>query len=1110
VRRRDFLFRSSSTLLLSTGPLRAWDRLRALVDIGSETSPGALPGRPVDLASLGNLHSWTSAKLSGLIQKFQSSPDGSRQPLELADLPGRGPVDIGVEWPEFRTINKVVVRFASLAKAPAPFQATLEYWQGLSPWQGEWKEFNRRFLGIPAEKEGAVWEYSFAPCRTSKVRLLLQNRNGIEIEHFGVYGASQWMSGDVRIEWGHSGSDHTGLGHLEVYNGHISKIAPFGKTELHGALDWSSSASNGNVSGIVASMLYTWGMDVDRTILTVRSPGADYSFLPGEILADQPIYLPDFGVYLRNNSVNLDLAEFKKRGATRSRVCDAVARLPEQTLENASRVIRARRVELSFVGVDSNNQKFGVAPDGHLIVGAGTPSRGNPMNAIFGVFFDSAGAPTLFEKTPGSKKHLFQTVDPKHQELEEGWLPIITTRWSENDISFRRTDFGTLREMPAEVEESALRGDEPAVMISRLTITNPSVVPQVAEYYIKPWKAAHGPMPYRAIPSDIPTAWATILRENFVTVVDQDQEGALCFVDTHGRGKLSLDPGSGAVKYSEVLLPGEQVSVDVVIAGSPVPFADAPRLRGLDYERLQNATVRYWKKLLASGMTLEVPDRHMQNLFNATLHHFLLAMTKDAGRDEHYPNVAMLRYGSIGSESSPIMQALDMRGIHGRVESCLKAWLSTQGEAQPEGDYVSKQGGFYNFWPIYTIDQGAVLWALAEHYLYTRDQKWLQQVEQQIIDGCDFIIRERNRIMREQDAARPAWYGLAPAGCTADMRDWEYSFMLNGYFYLALKKCTAVLQDSDKNQAARIGSEAQDYLQAIRRVLKECTAISPVARLRDNTGVPSIPPYVGLRGLSTDVKDSVDPDLRHGYAYDATLGPFHLLKCEVLEPDSPEAGWMLNYLEDRFFLFTPLGSRVDLGQLGTDWFNLGGFEKLQPYYVHYQDAYLQRDQIPNFLRGFFNTLCSIADPMTLTFQEELDEEFGEGGEPHKTHEEAWFFHQFRFMLVMEMKDELFLARGTPREWMEHGKRIAVNKAPTYFGSLSYSIQSRVADGTIEANVVPPKRQHPKALYLRLRHPQKAAIKQVTLNGRSWNRFDPEKEWIEIPTDAGDVAVVAKY
>ena len=354
---------------------------------------------------------------------------------------------------------------------------------------------------------------------------------------------------------------------------------------------------------------------------------------------------------------------------------------------------------------------------------------------------------------------------------------------------------------------------------------------------------------------------------------------------------------------------------------------------------------------------------------------------------------------------------------------------------------------------------------------------------------------------------KPPYYGLAPAGCVADPRDWEYSFMLNAYFYLGLKKSAQVLRDVDPSQAQRIAAEAEDYLRTIRSVLKECVALSPVTRLRDGTSVPSVPSYVGLRGFSTDAKDSADPDRRHGYGYDSTIGPFHLLKGEVLGPNDQEVTWMLNYLEDRFFMFSPLPSRVQLDELSTDWFDLGGFEKLQPYYVHYQDAYLERDQIPNFLRGFFNTLASISDPMTLTFQEELD--FG-GGQPHKTHEEGWFFHQFRHMLVMETGDDLFLAKGTPRAWLENGKKIGVSRAASYFGELSYQIESFASQGRVEATVQPPGRQQPANLYLRLRHPEQSLLKRVTVDGRSWKDFDAAKEWIRLPASTSKLKVIAYY
>jgi hypothetical protein len=426
----------------------------------------------------------------------------------------------------------------------------------------------------------------------------------------------------------------------------------------------------------------------------------------------------------------------------------------------------------------------------------------------------------------------------------------------------------------------------------------------------------------------------------------------------------------------------------------------------------------------------------------------------------------------------------------------------------PAGDYASKEGGFYRFWPNYTVDQGGVLWALAEHYLYTRDKAWLREVAPQIVAGCDFIIRERNRTKKEgPDGKRPVWYGLAPAGCVADPHDWEYSFMLNGYFYLGLKKSAKVLEEVDPVNAERIAADGADYLRAIRKALAESIALSPVNRLRDNTCVPTVPPYVGLRGFSTDVKDSVDPDRRHGYAYDVTIGPFHLVKSEVLRPGDREVDWMLNALEDRFFLFTPLPSRVNLDRLGSDWFNLGGFEKLQPYYVHYQDAYLQRDQIPNFLRGFYNTLASISDPQTLTFQEELD--FG-GAQPHKTHEEGWFFHQLRFMLLMEMDEDLHLGRGIPRRWMENGKQVSVRKAPTYFGEAGYQIRSHADANRIEATVNPPSRNRPRNLYLRFRHPAQQPMRKVALNNEPWKDFDPVKELIRLPSDRGELRVAADY
>jgi hypothetical protein len=113
-------------------------------------------------------------------------------------------------------------------------------------------------------------------------------------------------------------------------------------------------------------------------------------------------------------------------------------------------------------------------------------------------------------------------------------------------------------------------------------------------------------------------------------------------------------------------------------------------------------------------------------------------------------------------------------------------------------------------------------------------------------------------------------------------------------------------------------------------------------------------------------------------------------------------------------------------------------------------------------------------------------------------------------LVMEDGQSLWIARATPRVWLEQGKKIAVKNAPTYFGSLAYAIVSDVDNGKITATIEMPSRNPPNSLIVRFRHPKTAPIKSVTVNGQPWTRFDKDKEIIELTGTTGRVMVVANY
>jgi hypothetical protein len=83
----------------------------------------------------------------------------------------------------------------------------------------------------------------------------------------------------------------------------------------------------------------------------------------------------------------------------------------------------------------------------------------------------------------------------------------------------------------------------------------------------------------------------------------------------------------------------------------------------------------------------------------------------------------------------------------------------------------------------------------------------------------------------------------------------------------------------------------------------------------------------------------------------------------------------------------------------------------------------------------------------------------------------------RNLLVREEGDVLWLGQGIPREWLAKGKHVRVSGAPTEFGEVTYQLSSDEDTG-LTVTINPPTRNPPTEIRLRLRDPQKRAIKQV--------------------------------
>jgi hypothetical protein len=102
-------------------------------------------------------------------------------------------------------------------------------------------------------------------------------------------------------------------------------------------------------------------------------------------------------------------------------------------------------------------------------------------------------------------------------------------------------------------------------------------------------------------------------------------------------------------------------------------------------------------------------------------------------------------------------------------------------------------------------------------------------------------------------------------------------------------------------------------------------------------------------------------------------------------------------------------------------------------------------------------------------------------------------------------DTLRLLFGTPRRWLEDGKTITVERAPTAFGSVSIKAESKLSRGEVTVDMDLPERNRPVKTFLRVRVPQ--GWKVIAAKSGSESFSPDEKGTIEITRLEGKKRVV---
>ena len=510
-----------------------------------------------------------------------------------------------------------------------------------------------------------------------------------------------------------------------------------------------------------------------------------------------------------------------------------------------------------------------------------------------------------------------------------------------------------------------------------------------------------------------------------------------------------------------------------------------------------------------------------------------------------------LTYMNLALEAPRPIHNMDVVGLHDTAATNLDSFLERPGTPS-DGDFNDGSGNFcigklfhetasfnpkgFAAYPgsetyelVHNGGTGRILYDLAEHYFLTGDKKWFKKNQWRMQSAAEWIIRQKNSYMKDVPNRANLWVaGLHPPQHIADSAwghsEWRWFGIIDAWYSQGLSRFAEAMAEVDPDNAAKYVEESGQYRKALQQAVERAITLAPVMRVRSGEYRSYIPPILYIRGPSigqvtqlgmTDLEWSLGMvDAAGTPSVDDVRVDGHLDVCEdVME-------FKHTYLSggDRFPFFAAKRKEKGLSP-DEDWFWAGFTPQLGYSWV--ANIYLRRDEVSSFLRQWVNNYAAFVIPTPeYAFLEHVMNngdpttlEAFKKGEYRKIlngHALSYFMEQFRSLLVWEDGKDLWLAKATPRHWLEQGKKISVKNAPTYFGQTGYEIVSDVDHGKIGATVDMPDRNAPKTVLIRFRHPKAMPMKSVTVNGNPWTDFDPLKEVIRLHDLKGAVKVEASY
>ncbi len=469
----------------------------------------------------------------------------------------------------------------------------------------------------------------------------------------------------------------------------------------------------------------------------------------------------------------------------------------------------------------------------------------------------------------------------------------------------------------------------------------------------------------------------------------------------------------------------------------------------------QDVTASFWEKWLAQAAHVEVPEALVNNAWRS----LMIGTAMLIKGDELCYSAGNGYERQYECECGDAVRALLLYGHGERARTLLPPLM------------VYRQQG------LAFHDAGFKLQLLAHHYWLTRDRKAVEELRPQW----------ETEVQRIVDGRRTDTGLFPPENYCGDIHEQVHTLTSNSCCWRGLRDMAAVLRDmGETDRAERLANAAAEFRTAIHKASAQS--------IRRDVDPPFVP--VALFGKEKPFEN----------VFESMLGGYwnlvipYVLDSGVFGPKSQEERWILDRMHRR--------GGICMGMIRFDqhsglFANEKGVDDL--YGLRYVLALLRHNEVDRALVSFYGKLAHGLTRDTFIGCEgsslvPLDEHGRPMYLPPNASSNALFLWLLRYMLAADWDrdedgtpDTLHLAYATPRPWLEDGKTIRIERAPTAFGPVSMAIRSHLSEGRLSVDLdLPPARPSSTRLRLRLpgsHAPQSASTGTQTLTAAPDGSFD---------------------